>query len=144
MIEFEVETEIGRAPANVFRYVTDPAKLATWQTSTVSAEPEDGEPVRLGTRIREVHRRTASRRARCDWPNRWSSGCSNGSLPATATRSSACSRASRTGLERGGASAVRRSGRRADHARGRPFPGALDRRAARSSSRGLAINDASR
>ena len=40
----------------MFTYVTDPSKLATWQTNTVSAVPEPDGPIRLGSRIREVHR----------------------------------------------------------------------------------------
>ncbi|HWG08861.1 MAG TPA: SRPBCC family protein [Solirubrobacteraceae bacterium] len=56
MIDFTVETEIARPPATVFAYVTDPAKLATWQTNTLSAVPEPPGPLRLGSRIREVHR----------------------------------------------------------------------------------------
>lgn len=55
MIEFTVETEIARAPAEVFAYVTDPAKLPSWQTNTVSVEQESEGPLRLGTRLREVH-----------------------------------------------------------------------------------------
>ncbi|HEX5853947.1 MAG TPA: SRPBCC family protein [Solirubrobacteraceae bacterium] len=55
MIEFTVETEIARPPSEVFAYVADPAKLSTWQTNTVSAVAEDDGPVRLGTRLREVH-----------------------------------------------------------------------------------------
>jgi uncharacterized protein YndB with AHSA1/START domain len=53
MIEFTIETEIDRPPSDVFAYVTDPSKLASWQTNTISAEP-DG-PMALGTKIREVH-----------------------------------------------------------------------------------------
>jgi uncharacterized protein YndB with AHSA1/START domain len=56
MIDFTVETEIARSPADVFDYVTDPAKLATWQTNTVSAVVEGGGPLRVGSRLREVHR----------------------------------------------------------------------------------------
>ncbi len=56
MIQFTVETEIARSPTEVFAYVTDPAKLATWQTNTVSAVPEEDRPLGLGTRLREVHR----------------------------------------------------------------------------------------
>ena len=56
MIDFTIETEIKRPVAEVFAYVTDPAKLATWQTNTVSAVAEDGAPVHVGTRLREVHR----------------------------------------------------------------------------------------
>jgi uncharacterized protein YndB with AHSA1/START domain len=40
MIQFIIETDIARPPASVFEYVTDPSKLASWQTSTVSAAPE--------------------------------------------------------------------------------------------------------
>jgi uncharacterized protein YndB with AHSA1/START domain len=56
MIQFTVGTEIARPPAEVFAYVTDPAKLATWQTNTISAVAESDQPVGLGTRVREVHR----------------------------------------------------------------------------------------
>ena len=56
MIDFTIETEIERPPAEVFAYVTDPSKLATWQTNTVSAVPETDGPLRVGSRIREVHR----------------------------------------------------------------------------------------
>jgi uncharacterized protein YndB with AHSA1/START domain len=56
MIEFTVETEIARPAAEVFAYATDPRKLATWQTNTISAVAEDDRPLGLGTRVREVHR----------------------------------------------------------------------------------------
>lgn len=56
MIDFTIETEIARPTSAVFAYVTDPSKLATWQKSTVSAIPEGGGPLGLGTRLREVHR----------------------------------------------------------------------------------------
>lgn len=56
MIQFTIETEIARPPTEVFAYVTDPAKLATWQTNTVSALQEGDGPLGLGTRLREVHR----------------------------------------------------------------------------------------
>lgn len=56
MIDFTIETHIGRPAGEVFDYVTDPDRLATWQTSTVSAAKEGGGPVGLGTRMREVHR----------------------------------------------------------------------------------------
>jgi uncharacterized protein YndB with AHSA1/START domain len=55
MIDFTIETEIKRPVTEVFAYVTDPAKLASWQTNTVSAAAEDGAPVHVGTRLREVH-----------------------------------------------------------------------------------------
>jgi uncharacterized protein YndB with AHSA1/START domain len=56
MIQFTVETDVARPPSEVFAYVTDPAKLATWQTNTITAVPEGDQPVGLGTRLREVHR----------------------------------------------------------------------------------------
>lgn len=56
MIDFTIETEIARAPAQVFAFATDPALLPRWQTNTVSAVPEDELPLRVGSRIREVHR----------------------------------------------------------------------------------------
>lgn len=56
MIDFTIDTQIARPPEQVFAYVTDPSKLATWQTNTVSAVPEPAGPLRLGSRIREVHR----------------------------------------------------------------------------------------
>lgn len=54
MIDFVIEREIGRPPSDVFAYMVDATKLATWQKNTVSAVP-DG-PMGLGTKIREVHR----------------------------------------------------------------------------------------
>ena len=56
MIEFAIETEIERPVADVFAYATDPGRLATWQTNTVSAVQEGVGPLGLGTRLREVHR----------------------------------------------------------------------------------------
>jgi uncharacterized protein YndB with AHSA1/START domain len=56
MIDFTIETHIERPVADVFGYVSDPRKLATWQTNTVSAVQEGDGPLRLGTRLREVHR----------------------------------------------------------------------------------------
>jgi uncharacterized protein YndB with AHSA1/START domain len=56
MIKFSIETRIDRPVAEVFAYATDPEQLATWQTNTVSAAREDGGPLGLGSRLREVHR----------------------------------------------------------------------------------------
>jgi uncharacterized protein YndB with AHSA1/START domain len=56
VIDFTIETDIKRPVAEVFAHVTDPAKLATWQTHTISAVAEDGAPLHIGTRLREVHR----------------------------------------------------------------------------------------
>src|SRR5436190_10103975 len=55
MIDFTIETQIDRPPEQVFAYATDPGKLSTWQTNTVSAEREDEGPLRVGSRLREVH-----------------------------------------------------------------------------------------
>jgi uncharacterized protein YndB with AHSA1/START domain len=52
MIQFTVETEIARPPSEVVAYVADPAKLASWQTSTVLAVAEGDGPLGLGTRVR--------------------------------------------------------------------------------------------
>lgn len=44
---------VGRPPEVVFDYLTDPSKLADWQTSKTSVEQlTDGAP-RVGTRVRE-------------------------------------------------------------------------------------------
>ena len=56
MIDFTIEIRIERNPEEVFDYVTDPGKLHTWQTNTVSVEREDARPMRVGSRLREVHR----------------------------------------------------------------------------------------
>ena len=63
MIDFTIETRISRPVDEVFGYVTDPSKLATWQTNTVSAVQEGDGPVGLGSRIREVHRGPGGREA---------------------------------------------------------------------------------
>jgi uncharacterized protein YndB with AHSA1/START domain len=56
MIDFTIETEIDRPVGDVFAHATDPAKLSTWQTNTVSAVQEGDGPIGVGTRLREVHR----------------------------------------------------------------------------------------
>jgi hypothetical protein len=56
VIRFAIDVEIARPPTDVFAYITDPAKLGTWQTNTVSAVPEGEGPIGVGTRLREVHR----------------------------------------------------------------------------------------
>ena len=56
MIEFTIETCIERPPVTVFDYISDPGRLATWQTNTVSATQEGDGPFGLGTRLREIHR----------------------------------------------------------------------------------------
>jgi uncharacterized protein YndB with AHSA1/START domain len=56
MIDFTIDTSINRPISDVFAYVSDPGKLASWQTNTVSAIQETDGPFGPGTRLREVHR----------------------------------------------------------------------------------------
>ena len=44
---------VARSPEDVFDYVTDPSRLAEWQTTKTSVEPLTEGPPRLGTRVRE-------------------------------------------------------------------------------------------
>ena len=44
---------VGRSPEVVFDYVTDPAKLADWQTAHTTTEQLTDGPPRLGSRFRE-------------------------------------------------------------------------------------------
>jgi len=53
--------EIARLPEEVFAFVTDPAKLSTWQDAEEVLQLTDG-PVRAGTRFREVHKVMGRRR----------------------------------------------------------------------------------
>ena len=55
MIDFTLHTQIDRPAGEVFDYVTDPERLPTWQTNTISSRPVTGEPLGVGTRLREVH-----------------------------------------------------------------------------------------
>ncbi len=61
MIDFTIETEIARAPHEVFAFASDPARLAEWQATTVSAEVECGGAMGFGARLREVHRAPGGR-----------------------------------------------------------------------------------
>lgn len=47
--------DIARAPEDVFAYMTDPAKLASWQDAQDVEQLTPG-PVGRGTRFREVHK----------------------------------------------------------------------------------------
>ena len=67
MIDFTIDTRIDRSPTDVFDYVTDPDKLATWQTNTVSAERQDEGPLRIGSRLREVHSGPGGRSSNLWW-----------------------------------------------------------------------------
>ena len=44
---------VDRPPEAVFDYMTDPANLASWQTSKTSVEQLTDGPPQLGTRVRE-------------------------------------------------------------------------------------------
>lgn len=55
MIAFTIQTEISRPIEEVFAFVTNPEELASWQTNTVSARIEGEGPLKLGTRLREIH-----------------------------------------------------------------------------------------
>jgi uncharacterized protein YndB with AHSA1/START domain len=44
---------VARPPEAVFDYLTDPARLAEWQTTKVSVEPLSDGPVGRGSRFRE-------------------------------------------------------------------------------------------
>jgi uncharacterized protein YndB with AHSA1/START domain len=56
MIDFTIETHLDQSPATVFEYISDPERLPTWQTNTVSSVPVSDGPLGVGSRLREVHR----------------------------------------------------------------------------------------
>ena len=56
MIEFTIETYIEQPVTEVFDHVSDPDKLASWQTNTISSIQEGDGPLGVGTRLREIHR----------------------------------------------------------------------------------------
>ena len=53
--------DIARPPEAVFAYMTDPAKLGTWQDAEEVEQLTPG-PVGVGTRFREVHKALGRRR----------------------------------------------------------------------------------
>jgi uncharacterized protein YndB with AHSA1/START domain len=55
VIKVRQTIEISRPPEEVFAYVTDPAKLSTWQNAEEVTQLTPG-PVGPGTRFRETHR----------------------------------------------------------------------------------------
>lgn len=61
MIKFHIPVEINRPVGDVFAYVTDPEKLSSWQTNTVSVEAQPDGPLALGSRLHEVHRAPGGR-----------------------------------------------------------------------------------
>ena len=50
MVKFEISTHINRPVAEVFKYLSDPAKLPEWNTVVEEATPSET-PVKLGTKI---------------------------------------------------------------------------------------------
>ena len=53
--------EIARSPDDVFAFLTDPSKLATWQDAEEVTQLTPG-PLGVGTRLREVHKALGRRR----------------------------------------------------------------------------------
>ncbi len=56
MAAYEHTVEIGRDPAEVFAFVTDPARYPSWQPSLVEVRPGSAGPLRLGSEATEVRR----------------------------------------------------------------------------------------
>jgi uncharacterized protein YndB with AHSA1/START domain len=52
-VRVEQTFRIARTPEAVFDYLTDPSKLASWQTSKTAVEQLTDGPPGLGTRVRE-------------------------------------------------------------------------------------------
>jgi len=55
MMRIEDTFEVGRAPEDVFAFLTDPERLPEWQTSTVEVRRERSGPLEVGERFSEVH-----------------------------------------------------------------------------------------
>jgi uncharacterized protein YndB with AHSA1/START domain len=70
--------EIARPQAEVFAYLTDPARFAEWQDDVVSVRMEEGVPPRVGARftttrrIGGVERTMTQEITAIDPPRRWS------------------------------------------------------------------------
>jgi ligand-binding SRPBCC domain-containing protein len=62
MVRIDSQIDIDRPIGEVFAYVTDPAKLAEWQETTVSVTKETAGPMGAGTRLREVRRAPLGKR----------------------------------------------------------------------------------
>jgi uncharacterized protein YndB with AHSA1/START domain len=77
MAPFVSSIEIDRPPAEVFGYVTDPARFAEWQADVVSAETLLGAPGEVGTtftttrRIGRSARTMTQRVTRAQPPGAW-------------------------------------------------------------------------
>jgi len=50
MVKFEISTHVNRPVADVFKYMSDPAKLPEWNNVVEEAIPSET-PVRVGTKI---------------------------------------------------------------------------------------------
>jgi Polyketide cyclase / dehydrase and lipid transport len=61
VIRVSHSVEIARSPDEVFAFIADPAKLATWQDAEDIEQLTPG-PVGRGTRFREVHKALGRRR----------------------------------------------------------------------------------
>jgi carbon monoxide dehydrogenase subunit G len=60
-MRIEQTFRVARPPEVVFDYLTDPARLAEWQTVKTSVEPLTDGPPGVGTRVRERMRGPAGR-----------------------------------------------------------------------------------
>jgi uncharacterized protein YndB with AHSA1/START domain len=56
MASIVTSAEIAQPPDDVFRYVTDPSRLAEWQESVVSSRSQESGPPRVGTRVVQTRR----------------------------------------------------------------------------------------
>jgi uncharacterized membrane protein len=62
VIRVGLTVQVDRPVEEVFAYLTDPERLAEWQTNIVSVTKETAGPVGPGTRFREVRRGPFGRR----------------------------------------------------------------------------------
>jgi uncharacterized protein YndB with AHSA1/START domain len=56
MAPIVTSAEIAQPPDDVFRYVTDPSRLAEWQESVISSRTEESGPPRVGSRVVQTRR----------------------------------------------------------------------------------------
>lgn len=56
MIKHEVTIHLDKPVEQVFAFLTDTSKLATWQSNLIKSEPLTEGPLRTGSRFREVRR----------------------------------------------------------------------------------------
>jgi carbon monoxide dehydrogenase subunit G len=60
-VRVEQSFDVARAPEDVFDFITDPAKLASWQTAKTRVEQLTDGPPGPGTRVRETTRQPGGR-----------------------------------------------------------------------------------